>query len=73
MFPENLHVSPSIRGNRYIAHKEKLFHVKIYENKSSKQSTFAGNSAVLSADVKDFAMFPTQRFWQETVSLLDVI
>ena len=37
------------------------------------QLTFAGNSALLPSDVIDFAMFPAQRFWQETVLLLDVI
>ena len=71
--PENLHVSPSIRGNCYTAHKEKLFRVQIYENKCCKQSTFTGNSAVLPTDVKDIAMFPTQRFWREIVSLLDLM
>jgi len=37
------------------------------------RSTFAGNSALLSSDVIDFAMLPAQRFWWETVSLLDVM
>ena len=36
-------------------------------------STFAGNSALLPFDVIDFAMLPAHRFWQETVSLLDVM
>ena len=38
-----------------------------------KWSTLAGNSALLPSDVIDFAMLPTQRFWGETVSLLDVM
>ena len=37
-----------------------------------RRSTFAGNSALLHSDVIDFAMLPAQRFWRETVSLLDV-
>ena len=45
----------------------------------SQHSQFKGsrgtlcNSAVLRCEVKDFAMMPTQRFWRETVSLLDVM
>ena len=35
--------------------------------------TFAGNSALLPSDVIDFEMLPAQRFWRETVSLLDVM
>ena len=35
--------------------------------------TFAGNSALLPSDFIDFAMLPAQRFWRETVSLLDVM
>ena len=38
-----------------------------------RRSTFPGNSAPLSSDVIDFAMLPARRFWQETVSLLDVM
>ena len=53
--------------------KKKLFWVQMYENKSPKQSTFTGNIALLPSDVMDFALLPAQRFWQETVSLLDVI
>ena len=36
-------------------------------------STFAGNSALLPADITDFAMLPAQKFWLETVSLLGVM
>ena len=36
-------------------------------------STFAGNKVELPSDVIDIAMLPTQRFWQETVSLLAVV
>ena len=36
-------------------------------------STFADNKALLPSDIIDFAMLPTQRFWQETVSLLAVM
>ena len=36
-------------------------------------STFLGNSALLLYDVIDFTMLPTQRFWREIVSLLDVV
>ena len=34
--------------------------------------TIAGNSALLPSDDIDFATLPAQRFWRETVSLLDV-
>ena len=37
------------------------------------RSTFADNKALLPSDIIDFAMLPTQRFWQETVSLLAVM
>ena len=40
---------------------------------ASRRSTFVGNSAQLPSDVIDFAMLPAQTFWQETVSLLDVM
>ena len=33
----------------------------------------AGNSALLPSDVIDFAVLPVNRFWRETVSLLDVM
>ena len=36
-------------------------------------STFTGNSALLPSDVIDFAMLPAQRFWRETVSLVEVM
>ena len=36
-----------------------------------RRSTFAGDSALLPSDV--FAMLPAQRFWRETVLLLDVM
>ena len=35
-------------------------------------STVAGNSALLPSHFIDFAMVPAQRFWRQTVSLLDV-
>ena len=36
------------------------------------RSTFAGNSALLPSDVViDFAMLLAQRFWRETVSLIE--
>ena len=38
-----------------------------------RRSTFAGNSALLTSDVIDFATLPEARFWRETVSLLDVM
>ena len=38
-----------------------------------RRSTFTGNSTLLPSDVIDFAMLPAQRFWRETVSLLDVM
>ena len=53
--------------------RKKLFRVQSYENKSRQRSTFAGSSALLPCDVIDFAMLPAQRFWRETVSLLDVM
>ena len=34
----------------------KTFSEQIYENKSRKQSTFTGNSALLPTDIKDFAI-----------------
>ena len=37
----------------------------------SRWLTFAGNSVLLPSDFIEFAMLPTLRFWQETVSLLD--
>jgi len=37
------------------------------------RSTCAVNSALPHSDVIDFAMLRAQRFWQETVSLLDVM
>ena len=37
------------------------------------RSTFAGNSAMLPSDVIDFAIMSAQRFWRETVLLLDVM
>ena len=40
---------------------------------SSHWSTFEGNSALLPSDFIDFAMLPSQTFWQETVSLLGVM
>ena len=53
--------------------RRKIFCVQIYENNSCERSTFAGNSALLPSDVIDFALLPAQRFWRETVSLLDVM
>ena len=49
--------------------------VSIYRKaiNGSRRSTFMGNNALLPSDVIDFAMLPAQRFWQETVSLLDVM
>ena len=41
--------------------------------KGGRWSTFAGNSALLPSDVIHFAMLLAQRFWRETVSLLDVM
>ena len=38
-----------------------------------RRSTFVGNSVLLPSDVIDFAMLPAQRFWRETVCLLDVM
>ena len=42
-------------------------------NNGGRWSTFEGNSALSPSDVKDFAMLPAQRFWQESVSLLVVM
>ena len=36
-----------------------------------RQSTFAGNSALLPSHVLDFAILHAQRFWRETISFLD--
>ena len=38
-----------------------------------RQSTFAHNSALTWRNVIDFTMLPAQRFWRETVLLLDVM
>ena len=38
-----------------------------------RRSTFEGSSALLPSDVIDFAMLPAQRFWRETLFLLDVM
>ena len=38
-----------------------------------RQSTFGGNSALLPPDNVNFAMLPTQRFWRDTFSLLEVM
>ena len=40
---------------------------------SGRRSTLVGNSTLLPSDVIDFAVLPAQRFWRETVSLLDVM
>ena len=37
------------------------------------RSTLAGNGALLSSNVIDFAILPARRLWRETVSLLDVM
>ena len=36
-------------------------------------STFVGSRVLLPSNIMDFVMLPTQRFWQETVLLLDVM
>ena len=36
---------------------------------SGRRSTLVGNSTMLPSDVIDFAVYPAQRFWRETVSL----
>ena len=38
-----------------------------------RRSTCASNSALLPSNATDFAMLSAQRFWRETVSLLDVM
>ena len=40
---------------------------------SGRRSTLVGNSKLLRSDVIDLAVLPAQRFWRETVSLLDVM
>jgi len=52
-FPKNLNVYAV--GNIEIRHN------------GSRLSTFAGNGALLSSDVMDFAILPAKRFWWETV------
>ena len=47
-----------------VAREENLFRVR---------AVFAGNSALLPSDIIDLAILPAQRFWRETVSLLDVM
>ena len=59
LFPKNLNVYAV--GNIEIRHN------------GGRQSTFAGNSALLPSDVMDFAILPAKRFWRETVWLLDVM
>ena len=36
---------------------------------SGRRSTLVSNSTMLASDVTDFAVYPAQRFWRETVSL----
>ena len=56
----------------YIAEISKLEFIKPRCN-GGRQSTFAGNSALLPSDVIDLAMLLAQRLWREKVSLLDVM
>ena len=59
LFPKNLNVAANLNvyavGNIEIRHN------------GGRQSTFAGNSALLPPDVMDFAILPAMRFWRETV------
>ena len=41
--------------------------------KGGRRSTFEGYSVLFPSGVIDFAVLPAQRFWRETVSLLDIM
>ena len=52
-------------------YKDEYFN--LCHGKAAYWSASAGNSALLPSYVKDFALLPSQRFWQELVPLLDVM
>ena len=47
--------------------------LEIHWTNSGRRSKFAGNSTFFPSDVIDFSILPAQRFWRETVSLLDIM
>ena len=53
--------------------KESQCLLREIRHNGGRQSTFAGNSALLPSDVMDFAILPAMRFWRETVWLIDVM
>ena len=80
LFPQNVNVAEGkIEGNKInCCPRDQSLSDLLYSWKFTKPScdgshwsTFAGNSVLLPSDFIDFAMLPTPRFWQETVSLLD--
>ena len=78
MFPQAIEIR--VKQNYYCFLGDQSFSGLLYSWKFIKPrcngirwSTFAGNSALLPADIIDFAMLPAQKFWRETVSLLGVM
>ena len=63
------------KGDSYIVlqvmYKDEYFN--LCHSKAAYWSAFTGNSALLPSNVTDFALLPSQRFWQELVLLLDVM
>ena len=57
----------------FIAHEKNFFVYKFTKINLAGSQHFADNIAKLPSDVIDFATLPSQRFWRETVSLLDVM
>ena len=69
-------IRPSYQSLSDLLHSWKFLSWKFIKPRcdSSQRSTFAiKNIALLPSDVIDFAMLPAQRFWRETVSLLDIM
>ena len=66
--------SPRFEGNKINCFpRDQSLRDLLYCWNGGRRSTVAGNSVLLAFDVMDFAMLPAQSFWQETVSLLDVM
>ena len=68
-------IRPSYQSLSDLLHSWKFLSWKFIKPRCNggQRSTFASNSALLPSDVIDFAMLPAERFWRETVSLLDIM
>ena len=68
-------IRPSYQSLSDLLHSWKFLSWKFIKPRcdSSQRSTFASNITLLPSDVIAFAMLPTQRFWRETASLLDIM